>query len=385
MNLVNHQFRLAARPVGMPKRSDWSYTEEPVREPARRRAPGQGALHLARPGHARLDERRQVLHRAGRDRRGHARARRRPRDRVRRSRLRGRRHRHRHLRRAGIRDCRRATGVIKVDASFAPLPVYLSALGMPGMTAYFGLLDVGQPQGRARPSSSRAPPAPSARSSARSPRSRAAASSASPAAREKCHYVVNELGFDAAIDYKAEDLSRRRLREALPEGRRRLFRQRRRRDPRRRAAFSQHGGRASSSAARSRSTTTRRRSRARPTTCRCWSTARAWKGFVVFDYADRYGEGLREMAGWMAAGKLKSREDIVDGPRNLSRNAAQALQGRELRQADPQGRRLLSISASSGRSLDEDRRSPERTLAFAAPPDSRPGAAGRATAPARPA
>src|SRR5579872_5068639 len=34
MSLVNHQFRLAARPVGMPKRSDWNYTEEPVREPA---------------------------------------------------------------------------------------------------------------------------------------------------------------------------------------------------------------------------------------------------------------------------------------------------------------------------------------------------------------
>ena len=33
MELVNHQFRLAARPVGLPKASDWSYTEEPVREP----------------------------------------------------------------------------------------------------------------------------------------------------------------------------------------------------------------------------------------------------------------------------------------------------------------------------------------------------------------
>jgi hypothetical protein len=33
MAIVNHQFRLAARPVGMPKRSDWTYAEEPVREP----------------------------------------------------------------------------------------------------------------------------------------------------------------------------------------------------------------------------------------------------------------------------------------------------------------------------------------------------------------
>ena len=37
------------------------------------------------------------------------------------------------------------------------------------------------------------------------------------------------------------------------------------------------------------------------------------EGMVVFDYAERYPEAVREMAGWMAAGKLKSREDIVDG------------------------------------------------------------------------
>jgi hypothetical protein len=36
-------------------------------------------------------------------------------------------------------------------------------------------------------------------------------------------------------------------------------------------------------------------------------------GMVVFDYAQRYGEGAREMAGWMKAGRLKSREDIVPG------------------------------------------------------------------------
>ena len=47
------------------------------------------------------------------------------------------------------------------------------------------------------------------------------------------------------------------------------------------------------------------------------------KGMVVFDYASRYGEAAREMAGWMAAGQLKSREDIVDGlatfPETLSK------------------------------------------------------------------
>src|SRR5262249_48942760 len=37
------------------------------------------------------------------------------------------------------------------------------------------------------------------------------------------------------------------------------------------------------------------------------------KGFIVFDYAERYGEAVRELAAWMAAGKLISREDIVEG------------------------------------------------------------------------
>jgi NADPH-dependent curcumin reductase CurA len=34
---------------------------------------------------------------------------------------------------------------------------------------------------------------------------------------------------------------------------------------------------------------------------------------IVFDYADRYGEAAHEMAGWLAAGKIKTREDVVDG------------------------------------------------------------------------
>ena len=57
------------------------------------------------------------------------------------------------------------------------------------------------------------------------------------------------------------------------------------------------------------------------------------KGMLVFDYVDRYPQARAEMAGWMAAGKLKSREDIVEGLANLSRNSAQAFQGRELGEA----------------------------------------------------
>ena len=68
MDLVNHQFRLAARPVGLPKPSDWQYTEEPVAKP------GDGEvlvklLYISLdPGDARLDERCKVIHRARRHR-----------------------------------------------------------------------------------------------------------------------------------------------------------------------------------------------------------------------------------------------------------------------------------------------------------------------------
>jgi len=65
-------------------------------------------------------------------------------------------------------------GVSKVDARVAPLPVFLDVLGMPGMTAYFGLLDIGKPRA-GETVVVPAPPAPWDRSWGRSRRSRAAA------------------------------------------------------------------------------------------------------------------------------------------------------------------------------------------------------------------
>ena len=91
---------------------------------------------------------------------------------------------------------------------------------------------------RARRSWCRARPAPPARSSGRSRRSRAAARWASRAAPEKCRWLVRELGYDAAVDYKSEDVGKA-LASGLSEGRRRVLRQRGRRDPRRRAAPAQ--------------------------------------------------------------------------------------------------------------------------------------------------
>jgi NADPH-dependent curcumin reductase len=128
---------------------------------------------------------------------------------------------------------------------------------------------------------------------------------------EKCNYVVRDLGFDAAIDYKSENV-RAALQKLCPKGID--------------VYFDNVGGEileaALSQLARG----------ARIVICGAISqynsttgvkgpanylsllvNRASMTGMVVFDYANRYAEGAREMAGWMSAGKLKSREDIVEG------------------------------------------------------------------------
>ena len=145
MALANHKFLLAARPVGMPKRTDWTYTEEPVGEPKE----GEMLVQLL---YISLDPAMRIWINEGRSYLppveigevmralgvGIVTASRNPRfavgDHV--AGLFG-------VQEYALTDGR---GVTKVDARLAPLPKYLSVLGMTGMTAYFGLLDTGQPK-----------------------------------------------------------------------------------------------------------------------------------------------------------------------------------------------------------------------------------------------
>jgi NADPH-dependent curcumin reductase CurA len=60
---------------------------------------------------------------------------------------------------------------------------------------------------------------------------------------------------------------------------------------------------------------------------------------VVFDYADRYPEAMREMAGWMAAGKLKSREDIVTGIETFPETLLKLFKGENM------GKLVLKVAA----------------------------------------
>jgi NADPH-dependent curcumin reductase len=131
----------------------------------------------------------------------------------------------------------------------------------------------------------------------------------------KCEFIVKQLGFDAAIDYKAEDV-RKALQQHCPKGIDIYF------DnvggEILDAALSQlaRGARVLICGAISQyNNTTPIKG---PSNYLSLLVNRAtMKGFLVFDYANRYGEAAREMADWYAAGKLKTREDIAEGFENF--------------------------------------------------------------------
>ncbi len=211
----------------------------------------------------------------------------------------------------GMQDYALADGnqTQKVDAKLAPLPLYLSALGMPGMTAYFGLLDVGAPEPGQTVVVSAASGAVGALvgqiAKIKGCRAVGLAGGA-----EKCAYVKDVLGFDAVIDYKNEDVGKK-LTEYCPKGID--------------VYFDNVGGEILDAAL------ARLARHGRVVICGAISQYNSgevvgpknyltllvqharMEGFVVFDYAQRYPEGGAAMAQWLAEGKIKSREDIVEG------------------------------------------------------------------------
>ena len=308
-SLVNHQVRLAARPSGMPTRADWSYTEEAVPEPA------EGQV-LVRVEFLSLDPAMRGWMNEGKS----------------------------YIRPVAIGEIMRAggagtvlaskhpaftagdpvvggfgvqeyalsdgKGLQKVDTRFAPLPVYLAALGMPGLTAYFGLLDIGKPAaGETVVVSGAAGAVGSVVGQIARIKGCRAVGIAGGA--DKCRYLVETLGFDAAIDYKAQDV-KSALKMHCPDGIH--------------VYFDNVGGDILDAAL------ARLAMRARVVICGAISQYNATSpvkgpanylsllvnrasmtGMVVFDYASRYGEAIGEMAGWMKEGRLLSREDIVQG------------------------------------------------------------------------
>ncbi len=201
-------------------------------------------------------------------------------------------------------------GVQKIDVGAVPVPTYLATLGMTGMTAYFGLFDVGALRdGETVVVSGAAGAVGSVVGQlAKIKGCRVVGIAGGP---EKCAWLVDDLGFDAAIDYRAEDVGRA-LREKAPAGID--------------VYFDNVGGDILDAAL------ARLRRGARVVICGAISQYNAqgrpvgpanymsllvnrarMQGFLVFDYADRYAEAAAEMAGWLRDGRLQSREDVVRG------------------------------------------------------------------------
>jgi NADPH-dependent curcumin reductase CurA len=199
---------------------------------------------------------------------------------------------------------------VKVDGAAAPLSTYLGVLGMPGLTAYSGLLESAEFKAGDTVFVSGAAGAVGSLVGqiAKLQGARAVGIAGGP---EKCRYITEELGFDAAIDYKNEDVPSG-LRAACPNAID--------------VYFDNVGGEILDAAL------AQLAFRARVVICGAISQYNSTEGmrgpsnymsllvnnasmtgFLVFHYASHYAEAARQMGEWIATGKLESREDVEHG------------------------------------------------------------------------
>ena len=311
---MNRQVRLAARPSGLPKPADWQFSEEPVDEP------GEGGV-LVEVTHLSLDPAMRGWMNEGRSyiapvalgevmRAGGV----------------GRVLASRHAGFAvgdavsgafGVQQVANVSagaagvvGLAKIDLGLGSPTQWLNLLGMPGMTAYFGLKDIGRPSAGETLVVSGAAGAvgQTVGQLGRLLGLRVVGIAGGPA---KCDWVVDELGFDACIDYKQGSV-KDGLKLHCPKGVD--------------IYFDNVGGEILDAVL------TRLARGARIVVCGAISQYNAvepppgprnylsllvnrasMQGMVVFDYAARFPEAIAELAGYLADGRLKSKEDVVEG------------------------------------------------------------------------
>lgn len=313
-SLVNHQVRLAARPQGLPKASDWQFTEEAVTEP------GDGgvlvktlALSLDPAMRGWMNEGKSYIPPVGI---GEV------------------------MRAGGIglvvasknpafavgdhvtggpgvqeyftvaADQMKRSGLAKIDLRAGTVTQWLNVLGMPGMTGYFGLMDIGQPKAGETVVVSGAAGA-VGQTVGQVAKIKGCRVVGIAGGSAKCDWVVKELGFDACIDYKGGSV-KDGLKEHCPNGVD--------------IYFDNVGGEILDTVL------TRINRKARIIICGAISqynnttavqgpknylsllvNRARMEGMVVFDYADRYGVAIAEMAGYLKDGRMKSKEDVVAG------------------------------------------------------------------------
>ncbi len=203
-----------------------------------------------------------------------------------------------------------AADLRKVDPSLAPISTAVGILGMPGSTAYFGLLDICDPQPGETVVVSAASGAVGALVGqiARIKGCRAVGIAGSDA---KCAYVRDEIGFDAVINYKTQNVPEA-LAAACPDGIDVYF------DNVGGATLDvvldqiNIGARISICGMISEYNHEEPALAPRPTRALLTKQARM-EGFLMFQFADRHEEGRRQMAEWIRDGRLVYREDFVDG------------------------------------------------------------------------
>ena len=204
-------------------------------------------------------------------------------------------------------------GFVEINTKKNDLPIFLSTLGMTGLTAYFGILEV------AKVKKGETVLISAAAGSVGSIAGQIAKINGCrvigiAGGKKKCNYVINELGFDGCIDYKNESVSRSIFKEC-PEGVD--------------VYFDNVGGNILDSAL------TFINRNARVVICGAISqynnsdvlgpknylsilvNRAKMMGMVVFDYKDRYTNAIEEMKGWIEKGNLKSNEDIHFGLDNF--------------------------------------------------------------------
>src|SRR5262245_10008871 len=216
-----------------------------------------------------------------------------------------------------------------------PLTMPLSVLGITGLTAYFGMLDVGKPQAGETVVVSGAAGA-TGSVAGQIAKIKGCRVIGIAGGAQKCQWLTKEAHFDAAIDYKSE-LVERRLRELCPNGIN-IF-------------FDNVGGHILDAALANLA------HRARIVLCGGISRyneeelspgpknyfaliiQRArMEGFILVDYASRFGEAIPELAGWVASGQIKYQEDIQEGFANAPKTFLRLFEGKNV------GKQLLKIA-----------------------------------------
>jgi hypothetical protein len=200
-------------------------------------------------------------------------------------------------------------GLRKLDPAAAPVSTALGILGMPGMTAYVGLLEIGQPKpGETVVVAAASGAVGSAVGQIAKIKGCRAVGIAGGA--EKCRFVAGELGFDACVDHRAPDFARQ-LEAACPKGID--------------VYFENVGG------AVQQTVWPLLNDFARIPVCGLIAQYNAatpmpgpdmfsvlrkrllLRGFIVWDFATKQGDFLRDVGEWVRSGRLKYREDVVDG------------------------------------------------------------------------